>query len=149
MTVLGKSARGRFWSRDGVFAVVGSFESPSKLSAMLLEQCRKDGTGAVPVNGEMSHAFDCPTVADPSEISSLSGIVCVRRDPFATEAVRSAARLGVPVWLSQGTVSDEALGAAEEHGADLIAGGCPLMYLDGIGFPHSIHRFFAKVTRTY
>ena len=149
MAELGADDRQGFWSREGTFGIVGSFETEKKLSSMLLEQAQASGVDAVPVNAEIDEAGGVATVDDPARIPELAGIVCVRLDPHATEAVRQAAKLGVPVWLSQGTVSDEAREAAEALGADIIPGACPLMYMDGIGSFHAIHRFFAKLFGTF
>jgi predicted CoA-binding protein len=148
MAVLSKEARREFWTRPGTFAIVGSFEAPRKLSWMVLEQCQKDGISAVPVNPDVEEVLGVSAVADPGDVGSLAGIVCVRLDPHATEAVRRAGDLGVPVWLSQGTVSEEARAAAKEIGADLIAGQCPLMYLDS-GSYHAFHRFVARLIGKY
>lgn len=149
MPTLDKNARRDFWSRPGTFAIVGSFEDKSKLSWYLLEHCIAGGIDAVPVNKEKDEVLGRKAVDDPGEVASLAAIICVRKDPHATEAVRAGGRLKVPVWLSQGTASEDAVEAAEETGTDLIAGSCPLMYLDDLKFPHNIHRFLAKTFRTY
>jgi predicted CoA-binding protein len=149
MTELGSSERREFWTRPGTFGIVGSFETDKKLSSLLLEQARVSGVDAVPVNDQISEAAGVAAVDDPGAIPSLAGIVCVRLDPYATQAVERAAELGVPVWLSQGTVSDEARATAERTGADLIAGTCPLMYMGELGSYHTIHRFFAKLFGQY
>jgi predicted CoA-binding protein len=148
MATLDKDARKDFWSQPGTFGIYGAFEGSGKLSWMLLEQCQQDGVSAVPVNPELDEVLGVPAVGDPSEIESLAGIVCVRLDPHATEAVEKAGELGVPVWLSLRTASDEARAAAERTGADLIADACPLMYLDA-GSYHAFHRFVSKVFGNY
>jgi predicted CoA-binding protein len=148
MTTLGAEARRAFWSRPGTFGIIGSFEVESKLSWKLLQQCRTDGISAVPVNPDLDEVLGVAAVKDPADIPSLAGIVCVRLDPFATEAVEKAAELGVPVWLSQGTASEAALAAAERTGADIVAGVCPLMYLDSHSY-HGFHRGVAKLFGKY
>lgn len=148
MATLGQDARRDFWGREGTFGIVGSFEAAGKLSWMVLEQCQKDGIEAVPVNPDVEEVLGVIAVADPGDIPSLAGVVCVRLDPFATAAVERAGALGVPVWLSRGTASDQARAAAERTGADLIAGECPLMYLDS-GSYHAFHRLVAKVFGKY
>jgi predicted CoA-binding protein len=149
MAALSVQARQGFWKLPGTFAIVGGFEGPSKLSWKLLDQCQKDGVSAVPVNPEFKgDVLGVAVVSDAAEIPSLAGIVCVRLDPYATEAVEKAAALGVPVWLSQGTASEAARAAAERTGADIVAGICPLMYLSA-GSYHSFHRTVAKVFGKY
>ena len=148
MSILDKEARRGFWSREGAFAIVGSFEAEGKLSSMVLDQALKDGLDVVPVNPDIEEAQGVRAVADPGDVTPLAGIVCVRLDPHATQAVERAAAIDVPVWLSQGTVSAEAKAAAERTGADLVAGECPLMYL-GSGSYHAFHRFIWKLLGKY
>jgi predicted CoA-binding protein len=148
MAELGAQSRREFWSRPGTFGIVGSFEAPGKLSWMLLEQCQKQGISAVPVNPDATEVLGVKAVADPAQIESLAGIVCVRLDPFATEAVSKATELDVPVWMSMGVASDAAISAAQKSGVDFVANVCPMMYLDARSY-HSIHRFIAKVLGQY
>ena len=49
------------------------------------------------------------------------------------------------MWLfrgvgGQGSVSAEALGVCREHGITVIAGACPLMFLEPTGVVHRVHR---------
>ncbi|NTU71933.1 MAG: CoA-binding protein [Coriobacteriia bacterium] len=148
MAILSKEARQGFWKRPGTFGIIGGFEAPGKLSVTLLEQCKKQGISAVPINPAIDEALGVKAVADAAQISSLAGIVCVRLDPYATAAVEKGAELRVPVWLSQGTASADAKAAAERLGADIAAGICPLMYLDVTSY-HAFHRTVAKVFGQY
>lgn len=149
MPELTAQARQQFWSRPGTFAIVGSFEAPGKLSWWLLEQCQRQGISAVPVNPDLTDdVLGVTPVADPAQIESLAGIVCVRLDPYATQAVEKAAELGVPVWLSMRTGSPSALAVAEKTGVDYVANICPLMYTS-VGSFHVIHRVIAKVFGQY
>lgn len=148
MATLSIQERRQFWKRPGTFGIVGGFEGPDKLSCKVLEQCQKDGIRAVPVNPELDEVLGVPVVSDPAQITSLAGIVCVRLDPYATEAVEQAGELNVPVWLSLRTASEGARAAAERTGADLIANVCPLMYLDSHSY-HGFHRAVAKMFGKY
>jgi predicted CoA-binding protein len=149
MPELSAQLRQQFWKRPGTFAIVGGFEAPGKLSWMLLEQCQKQGISAVPVNPELTaEVLGVKSVADPAQIESLAGIVCVRLDPYATQAVEKAAELGVPVWLSMRTGTPSALALAEKTGVDIVANVCPMLYTS-VGSYHSIHRVIAKVFGQY
>lgn len=149
MPALSAPARQQFWKRPGTFAIVGGFEGPGKLSWTLLEQCQKEGISAVPVNAELTdEVLGVKPVADPAQVERLAGIVCVRLDPHATEAVEKAAELGVPVWLSMRVGSDSALSAAEKTGVDIAANICPLVYMSA-GSYHSFHRAIAKLFGQY
>ena len=74
-------------------------------------------------------------VGDPAQIESLAGIVCVRLDPFATQAVEKAAELGVPVWLSMRTAAPPRSPLAEQTGVDIVANICPMMYTNARSYP--------------
>ena len=119
MATLDKDARKDFWSRSGTFGICGAFEGPDKLSWKVLAQCQEDGVAAVPVNPDLDEVLGVAAVDDPSGIESLAGIVCVRLDPHATDAVERAGELGVPV-----------------------------LYLDA-GSYHGFHRFVAKAFGKY
>ncbi len=142
------TTRQTFWSRPGTFGIIGSFEAPTKLSWTLLAQCQADGISAVPVNAEVEEVLGAHAVAEPAQIENLAGLVCVRLDPYATQAVETAAELGVPVWLSLRTASDKAKAVAERTGATLISGACPMMYLNSKSY-HSIHRMLARMFGNY
>lgn len=148
MAELTTDQRKAFWSRPGTFAIVGGFEAPEKLSWRLLEQCQKDGISAVPVHPELDEVLGVKVVADPAQVPSLAGIVCVRLDPHATEAAEQAAELGVPVWFSMRTASESVKAVAERTGIDIVSNVCPLMYLDSHSY-HAFHRGVAKVFRAY
>jgi predicted CoA-binding protein len=72
-------------------------------------------------------------------------IVMVGQDR-AAGVVRQAVTRGVGhVWLfkglgGDGAVSDEALALCEQHGIEVVAGACPLMFLEPVGWFHRIHR---------
>jgi predicted CoA-binding protein len=146
---MSKESRATFWSRPGTFAIVGGFESPQKLSWMLLQQCQKEDVVAAPVNPVIDEVLGMRCVRDPADIPSLAAIVCVRLDPYATTSVEQAAQLGVPVWLSRSTASESALAKAAETGAEVISGACPLMYMSGLHGSHKLHLTLAKIFRAY
>lgn len=66
------------------------------------------------------------------------GVVMVPKDG-AADVVRDAINRGVGrVWLFKGAggasaVSDEAVALCDEHGVAVVAGACPLMFLEPVG----------------
>jgi hypothetical protein len=70
----------------------------------------------------------------------------------AADVVRDCAALGITkVWLFQGigspgSVSDEALELCQEHGLEVVAGACPLMFVEPVGWFHRIHRSARHLT---
>ena len=77
----------------------------------------------------------------------------VRADA-AADVVRACARRGVGhVWLfkglgGSGAVSDEAVEERERHGIAVVAGACPLMFLEPVGLVHRIHRAARRANRS-
>ena len=64
----------------------------------------------------------------------------------AKKAIRECLNLGVKkVWLYPGSKCDEAIDLAKKGEIDLIYGVCPLLYLEPVKFPHSLHRWVVKV----
>jgi hypothetical protein len=64
----------------------------------------------------------------------------------SADVVRACAERGVTrVWLfkglgGRGSVSDEAVELCEQHGIEAVAGACPLMFLEPVGWFHRLHR---------
>jgi uncharacterized protein len=76
--------------------------------------------------------------------------VMVHRD-LAADVVRAAAERGITrVWLfkglgAPGAVSEEALDECASHGMKVVAGACPLMFLEPVGGLHRLHRAVRRV----
>jgi len=69
--------------------------------------------------------------------------VTYRRPPPAVHA--AAARGVTRVWLfrglgAPGALSEASLGACAEHHLDVVAGACPMMFLEPVGRGHDVHR---------
>ena len=77
---------------------------------------------------------------------ALDGAVVMLSRERAASTVRECAEHDVPrVWLfkglgGQGAVSDEALEVCAGNGIDVVAGACPLMFLEPLGWLHKMHR---------
>jgi predicted CoA-binding protein len=69
----------------------------------------------------------------------------------AVQVVESCITLGVPrIWLfkglgGEGAVSDRAVELCRENGIDVVAGACPMMFLDPVAFPHRAHRALRRL----
>lgn len=70
----------------------------------------------------------------------------------AADVVRDCAALGITkIWLfkglgSPGSVTDEAIEVCREHGLEVVAGACPLMFIEPVGWFHRIHRSASHLT---
>ena len=87
---------------------------------------------------------DDPCYANLQAIEGgVDGVVIVTNPYITVQVVQDAAQAGVPrVWMHDntfmpGSVSKEAVHACEDNGITVIAGACPMMYLD---FTHKCMR---------
>jgi len=85
----------------------------------------------------------------------VEGVVVVTNPAHALEIVPQAARAGAAwIWFHQGmgpvSFDDEVLRAAREAGLNVIAAGCPMMYLAPDGFhrcARGLFRFFGRIPK--
>ena len=129
------------------FAVVGASDDDRSFGKTVYTELRDRGYEVVPVNrrGETVAGDRCyPSVgALPAPVDGV--VVMVGRDD-AVDVVRDCVEQGVPrVWLfkglgAPGSVSAEAVSLCEDNGIDVVAGACPLMFLEPVGWFHKIHR---------
>lgn len=128
-------------------AVVGASADRRNFGNTVYRAFRDHGYEVVAVNpagvaveGDVCHP-DLDSV--PGE---LDGAVVMVNRSVAAEVVRACARRGVTrVWLFKGVggpgaVSEEALEACRAAGMDVVAGACPLMFLEPVGWFHRVHR---------
>lgn len=101
--------------------------------------------GAAVVEGD-----DC--YPDLAAIPERVGAVIVATHPDVTPAVvRQCIDLGIRhVWMHRsfgaGSVADEAVAACREHGIHVIAGGCPMMFLQPVDIGHRCMLWFLGLT---
>jgi len=133
-------------------AVFGASDDPEKFGGTIYRQLIEHGYDAAPVNPNTA------TVADKAcypDLDSVPGhvdgaIVVVNRDK-AAGVVQDCIDRGVPrVWLFKGlggasAVSEEALELCRRHGIDVIAGACPLMFLEPVAGVHRFHRALRRI----
>ena len=84
--------------------------------------------------------------------SGVDGAVIITRPETTERLVRDCDDAGIRrVWMhqsmAQGTsVSPEAVDYCREHGMSVIAGGCPMMYGEGVDFGHACMRWILGLT---
>ena len=93
----------------------------------------------------------------PREIDEeppVDGVIVMVPAPGAVEVVHEAADAGIRhVWLfrgagSPGALTDETVAACRAHDIDVVAGACPLMFLDPVGAVHALHRTVRRADRS-
>jgi predicted CoA-binding protein len=129
------------------FAVVGASDDPKNFGRTIVAELQKHGYEVVPVHPRAATVGGLACVADLASVPDpLDGVIVMVAAPGSTEVVQAAIARGVHrIWLFQGVggagaVSDEALALCAEHEVDVVAGACPLMFLEPVGWFHRMHR---------
>jgi uncharacterized protein len=144
--VVDPRAAGRFLELRRI-ALVGASANPKKFGYAVLKALRNRGQEVVPVNPHAAAIDGVTCYADLAAVPGrLDGVFVMVKAESAAAVVRECARLDIgSVWLfrglgSEGAVSDEALEECERHGIEVVAGACPLMFLEPVGGFHKMHR---------
>jgi len=137
-------------------AVVGVSRDPRHFSRVLFREFVSRGSDPVPVNPhaaeiEGRRCYACVADIDPPVEAAL----VMTGTPASTDhALRQCDQAGVRrVWLykvvNDGDSHAQTLESCRLHGATVIEGYCPFMFLPGAGFIHRVHRLLMKLTGTY
>ena len=136
-------------------AVVGASDSPQNFGRTVYRELRDHGYDVVAVHPTAAVVEGDPCFPDLASVpGAVDGVVVMVPKDRSAEVVRDAVELGVgSVWLFKGAggtsaVSDEAVKLCEEHGIAVVAGACPLMFLEPVGAIHRIHRGLRRMTGT-
>ncbi|HVM51947.1 MAG TPA: CoA-binding protein [Acidimicrobiales bacterium] len=129
------------------FAVVGASDKPDSFGRTILHELATRGKDVVAVHPGAATVDDRPCYPDLASVpGELDGVIVMVNRDKAADVVRACIDRGVPrVWLfkgvgGSGAVSDEAMALCHEHGIDVVAGACPLMFADPVGWFHRVHR---------
>jgi predicted CoA-binding protein len=101
----------------------------------------------VAVNPKAATVDGDPCYADLASVpGDVEGVIVMVPKDRSAEVVRACAARGVQrVWLFQGiggpgSVSDEAVQVCKDEGIAVVAGACPMMFLEPVGWFHRAHR---------
>jgi len=132
-------------------AVAGASAGERSFATAVYRELRERGYDVVAVN---THAR--PVLGDPCypDLCSVPGpvdwvLVMVPADQ-AGRVVDDAIAASIPgVWffkgLGPGAVSDDAVDHARRHGLTVVAGACPLMFLQPVRGVHRAHRALRRL----
>jgi predicted CoA-binding protein len=139
----------------GRLAVVGASPDRRQFGNTVYRALRDGGLDvaavhptATTVEGDAAYA-DIGSVPGP-----VDGVIVMVAADKAVDVVRACARRGIRhVWLFKGlggpgAVSDEAVAECERRGIEVVAGACPLMFLEPVGLVHRIHRTARRANRS-
>ncbi len=141
-----KNSKADFWTGKN-YAVVGVSDNKWKFGNTVFKELQQRGYKVFPVNQRLDLFRDQQCHRKLSEVSDpLDGVVVITGPKGAKEAIRECINLGTKkVWLYPGSKCDDAINLAKEAKIELITHACPLLYLEPVKFPHSLHRWIVKV----
>ena len=122
----------------------------------ILKALRKRGYAVVPVNPNAKELEGETCYPDLKSIpAGVDAAVIVTSPEITDEVMRDCVEAEISyVWMhhnalfgaKSSSVSDAAAAYGREHGIDVIAGGCPLMFGEGADLGHRCMRWLLKVT---
>jgi predicted CoA-binding protein len=130
----------------GRIAIVGASDDPKNFGGAVRRALVEHGVDVVAVNPKQTSVGGepCyPTLADAP--GPIDGVLVMVPPASAEAVVRATAARGVArVWLFKGiggpgAASEGAVRLARELGLDVVAGACPLMFLDPVRGAHRLH----------
>lgn len=129
------------------FAVVGASDDPKNFGRTIVTELLKHDYEIVPVHPRASTVSGQACVVDLASVTDpIDGVIVMVPAAQSAAVVSAAIERGVRnIWLFQGVggagaVSDEALRLCSAHDVDVVAGACPLMFLEPVGWFHRMHR---------
>jgi len=125
----------------------------SSASNLIYRRLKSTGHDVFAVNPHMQNFEGDRCYPDVRSIpGGVDGVVVVTRPETTARIVRDCNDAGVRrVWMHQSigggsSVSPEAVEYCRQHEISVIAGGCPMMYGDGVDFGHACMRWLLKLT---
>jgi uncharacterized protein len=134
-------------------AGVSRDNSQHRVGNMIYQRLKKTGHDVFPVNPLMqTFEGDCCYPDLRSIPGGIDGVVIVTRPEVTERIVHDCSDAGVRrVWMHQSlgkgsSVSPKAVEYCRQHDISVIAGGCPMMYGDGVDFGHTCMRWILRFT---
>lgn len=127
-------------------ALVGLSRSQRTFSRRVAREMRLRGMEVIPVNPKASSIDGQPCYPTMTAIPNPPAVaILMVPQKAAVSAVRDCVAAGTEsVWFHRGTgpgsVSPDAIDLAERAGMQVVAGVCPMMYLEPVRLLHRAHR---------
>ncbi|MEQ1786225.1 MAG: CoA-binding protein [Acidimicrobiales bacterium] len=132
--------------------VVGASDAKGSFGGTVYRSLRDHGYDVVAVHPTAATVAGDPCYPDLAHVHGPIRAVLVMVNATAALDVVDAciAREVDQVWLfrglgGDGAVSDDAVRRLREHGVSVVAGACPLMFLEPVGLVHRIHRRMRRI----
>jgi predicted CoA-binding protein len=133
-------------------AIVGVSRNGDVPANYIYKRMREVGYDVLAVNPHTDSIEGDRCYRSLSEIPGVIDGVVIATPPAATLAiVHECSELGIKrVWMhrsfGQGSVDNEASRVGAELGISIIAGACPMMYVDPVDIAHKCMRWILKLT---
>jgi len=133
-------------------AFVGVSTKEADFSRAVMRKLVEHGIDVVPVHPGVTEIERRSAFATVGEIPGrVDGALIMTPSNASAAVVDECAAAGIErVWLhrgvGRGSVSDEAIQRARDHGLSIVAGHCPLMFLEPNVQPHRAHATLHKLT---
>jgi uncharacterized protein len=145
MTHLRDAAAG--FLASGRLAVAGVARDGGNPANLIYRRLRSDGYRVAAVNPSAGEVEGDPCYPSVTEIpGGVDGVVIATPPAAAAAVVADCVEAGASrVWLHRsfggGSVSEEAVELCRRHGIEVIAGGCPMMFLEPVDPGHRCMRW--------
>jgi len=136
-------------------AMVGLSRHPQDFTRHIMREFVRRGYEVIPVHPHTKVLAGHVCYAKVQDIRpAVLAALLVTRPEVSEQVVRDCAEAGIQqVWLHRGggagAVSEGAVKFCREHGMSVIAGECPMMFLDPPAFIHRVHGLVNKVMGKY
>ncbi|MEW5978919.1 MAG: CoA-binding protein [Acidobacteriota bacterium] len=136
-------------------AVVGVSRNAKDFSRLIFRELLNRGYDVVPVNPGATSIDDRPCFSKVQDVTPpVEGALLMVPPQTADQVVRDCLESGISqIWLhrgvGQGAVSPQAVALCRQHGASVVDGFCPFMFLPDSGWIHRFHAGFLKVIGAY
>ena len=144
----------RSFLEQGRIAVVGASDEKGNFGRTICQSLREHDCEVVAVHPSATTAGGAPAYASvrlvPAPVDTAIVMVPARE---SASVVRDCVAAGVRrIWLFKGfgpgALSDEAVQVCREAGVEVIAGACPLMFLEPVRGVHRFHRGLRRLNHS-
>jgi predicted CoA-binding protein len=143
----------RFLS-NGRIAVVGASDNPRNFGRAVVQALLEHGIPVVAVHPDATTVAGAPCYSSVDALpSEIDGVIIMVNSAHSPMVAQECIQRGIQrVWLfkgiGRGAVSEDALAICREGEVEVIAGACPLMFLQPVRGAHRLHRALRRSTRS-
>lgn len=136
----------RSFLTTGRVAVIGASDDKANFGRTVCQALRAHGSEVVAVHPEATSSGGAPAYRSLEAVPPpIDTAVVMVPAAVAADVVTDCITLGIRrIWLFQGlgrgSVSEEALNVCRDADVEVVAGACPLMFLEPVRGVHRMHR---------